>query len=100
MCFTIISKNMFWALDMSVWKNIFEKLDIVIIQKFKFQKMNIKMHDGSTLKHFIWIVWIVWIGKYVINKLVRIVKFTLGITIYDLFNMIHTLKNLSHCQNA
>ncbi len=30
----------------------------------------------------------------------RIVKFTLGMTIYGLFSMIHTLKNLSHCQNA
>jgi hypothetical protein len=53
---------------MSVWKNIFEKLDIVIIQKFKSQKMSIKVHDGQTQKH---VISIVWIGKYLVNKYIN-----------------------------
>jgi hypothetical protein len=39
MHFSIISKKLFWMPNMSLWKTFFEGLCIIIIQKFKFQKM-------------------------------------------------------------
>jgi hypothetical protein len=51
MHFSIIFKNMFWMPNLNNGKLIFEGLHIVIIQKFKFQKRCIKVHNGSNISN-------------------------------------------------
>jgi hypothetical protein len=73
MHFSIISKTYF---ECQIWvyrKLTFEGLHIVIIQKFKFQKMCIKGHNGSNINEHI--IWIVWFGKCAI--LAKVINFQL-----------------------
>jgi hypothetical protein len=51
MHFSIISKNMFWMPNLSLWKTYFEGFYIVIIQKSKFQNIYIKVHNGSNISN-------------------------------------------------
>jgi hypothetical protein len=44
-----INKN--WMPNLSLWKFYFEGLHIVIIKKFKLQKMCIKVDNGSNISN-------------------------------------------------
>jgi hypothetical protein len=51
MHYSTISKNMFECQIRIYEKLIFERLHIVIIQKFKFRKMCIKVHNGLNISN-------------------------------------------------
>jgi hypothetical protein len=44
-------KSILSTLNLHKEKLIFERLNIVIIEIFKFQKMHINMHDGSNINN-------------------------------------------------
>jgi hypothetical protein len=73
MHFDIISKNMFWMPNLSLWKTYFWGASLCLFQNFKFQKMCIKVQNGSNINEHI--SRIVWFDKCAISA--KVINFQL-----------------------